>query len=322
MSVWAVDGARMPAAIARQETYRKTNGARGINLPGDLKVRALAVPGGAIRIDAGGATSPNDYIADHGGQSYGMLKETEGQLNVPATGSTGGATWYVVYRVQDPQYGDNLPVGADPATFEYDYFELVSSIANIPYPHVVLAKITMPANTATITQAMITDLRKIANPQRWSEMFTYALTTGTEDQLNVTSNYPDGGETWPEATETAWGEIDIPEWATHMRIKMTWAQVRFPGGDAWGYAWVQVAPTVNADNFKTQAVTWDADNSTTPHRVTIIAADDKAIPTALRGTSQKIYPRATVNGGVVGGRPKLDATSAMILEVEFYSKAV
>jgi hypothetical protein len=316
---WFVGGeAEHSASVARMVAWAATSGARGIILPTDMQVKALPVPGTAVQVWPGGAVMPNDYPGGNR-ESYMVNNESASDVPIAATSSSGPAVKYVIIRIDDPEFDGPTP--ADPVNGPYTRFAVVTSISNLEYPHVVLARINQPASTGTITQAMITDLRKVANPRKEPAMFTHNMTGGQDDLLDATSAYPAGGETWPEATETAWGTIDIPTWATRMKVKMTWAGVRFPGGDAWGYTWIQVAATANPNHFVTQATTWDSTGVGGVHRQVLIAADDKAIPAALRGTSQKIYPRANVNGGAAGARPKLDATSAIILEVEFYEAA-
>lgn len=316
---WFVGGgAEHSPDVARMLAHVATGGANGITRAGDLKVTELSVPGAFVQVLPGGALLANKYPGGDQ-QSYVARNITATNVPIEATDSTGGDVKYIIIQIEDPQFDG--PVPADPVVGPYVKFAVVPTIDGLNFPHLVLARIDQPASTSTITQSMITDLRKVAQPRVLTAMYTYNLVTPEEDVLNDISNYPEG-ETWPEATEVAWGQIDIPEWATHMKIKMTWAGVRYPGGDAWGYAWVQVAPTVHPDHFVTQAVTWDSDNNPNIHREVIIAADDKEIPESLRGTAQKIYPRANVNGGSSAAYPKLDSTSAMILEVEFYEKAV
>jgi hypothetical protein len=312
---WAVNGAIHNADLMRSMLYSQTGGAEGITLPGDFKVTALPVPGAAVRIAPGGGTILNKYPGG-AGQSYSVRAGTATDVPVPATGSGGGAVRYLIVRIDDPQYGGQ---GADG---QYDYPTLVSSITGLDYPFIPLAKIDQPANTATITAAMITDLREVARPRRWTEQRALALTAPTTEVLTSTGTYDGGGgQTWPLAAEAAWGEIPIPYWAARARVKMTWSQINAPGGDIWGFVWVQLAPTANANHRKTQAVLYDSTGVANKSRMTIVATDDIAVPAALRGTRQKIYPRGNVLGGNNAARFILDSGSAMNLQIEFYEQA-
>ncbi|MGL3804725.1 hypothetical protein ACSYDW_01370 [Paeniglutamicibacter sp. R2-26] len=316
---WAIDGAKLSAAQARAQAFKETGGARGITLPGDLKVTALPTPGAAVRVAPGGATLPNDYPGG-AGQSYGTLMVSAEDVNVPATGSSGGATSYLIQRIIDPEYGGNLG-NEDPLTFRYDPFVLVPSITNLNYPFVPLAKIVQPANTATITQAMITDIREVAKPRRRTEMRVLQLTGVQGAILGNTGAFPDGGQTWPVETEAAWGEIYIPSWATYCKIIMTWAGVGTPQGSAVGFLWVQVGPTANPANFKTQAIKYDTQNAGGWTRQLYRVPDQKYIPAALRGTSQKFYPRGNFISGPTSARLSIDAGSGIDLYVEFMEQA-
>lgn len=312
---WAINGATHTADTMRSAYYAQTGGTEGVTRVGDFKVTALPVPGAAVRIAPGGGTLRNRYPGG-AGQSYSPRAGSATDLPVSATGSSGGATRYVIVRIDDPQYGGQGAGG------KYVYPTLVNSVTGLDYPFIVLARIDQPANTATITNAMITDLRKVARPQRWTEQRIHALTAGQDSTLSHTGAYPDSGMTWPPAAEAAWGEIPIPEWATRMRLVMSWSGVRAPAGNAFGWTWIQVAPTVNPANVKTQAVRYDTTGSNNSSRIFIMAADERPVPAALRGTSQKFYPRANVDAAVAAGsRLVLDGGSLVKLDVEFLEVA-
>lgn len=312
------DLAKHSAELGRVVSWASLKGRRGVIRSGDMKVLALAVPGAGVRISPGAVAIPNE-IGGASGQSYIARVSSDEIVNVSATGAASGLTRYVIWRINDPQYGGQTP--ADPVNGLYNWPELVTSLNGITYPYERLATIVQPANTATITQAMITDNRKIAMPQTWPEQRVYALTSGQSSVLDHTGAYPDSGETWPVETEAAWGEIPIPEWATHAQIKMEWSGVKSPPGNAWGWVWVQVAPTLNVNNFKTQAVMYDTADSGSNNRIHIMVADEQPIPAALRGTSQKFYPRGNVLSAAAGSHIRLDPGSVLSLDVLFKEKA-
>src|SRR5699024_3798674 len=125
----------------------------------------------------------------------------------------------------------------------------------------------------------ITDLRDVANPRKHPELRTYALLAGDSANLTTTTPYP-GGQTWPTAVESAWGEIAIPSWATLAKVIMTWAGARTNGGTVFGHTWVQIGTNANPNNVKTQAVRYDFENSTEISREVLLAADMVRIPAA------------------------------------------
>lgn len=195
-------GAEHSPAIARQLAYAATNGATGINAATDLRVTALPTPGAFVRIMPGGGVMLNRYPGG-GQQSYTVRNPSATDVDVSATGSAGGSTRYVILRVDDPEFGGQAP--ANVVTGPYVRPVLVSSITNLAYPFVALAKIVQPANTATITQAMITDLREMANP-RSPERTMYVAPVATNIYLSNTA-WVD----FPGVTEN----IRVPTWATY-----------------------------------------------------------------------------------------------------------
>lgn len=197
-------GAEHSPAVARMLAYSATNGATGVNAVGDLKVTALPTPGASVRIAPGGACMVNLYPGG-GQQSYVVRNASATDVAVSATGSSGGATRYLILRIDDPEFGGAVP--ANVKTGPYVRAVLVTSITNLAYPFVPLAKITQPANTATITQAMITDLREVANPRSYRRLFLAPVTTA-KDLTSATM------VAWPGPTAS----VDIPSWATYANI--------------------------------------------------------------------------------------------------------
>lgn len=317
LPVYAVDGGRVPASMLRMMAWVSTGGASGIVTPNDFKVRALATPGGAVSINAGGAVIPTRFGNSTKQQSYVVANDQAFNVNIPAAGAA-GRTDYVILRVSDPQYSGQTP----PDPLNALYCEVVT-VASLPtnYPFIPLAKIVLPANTATITNAMITDLRQMANPRTKRELRVLNLPIGQVEKLTDNRAYP-VGTTWPQQATDNWGPIDIPEWATRMKIIMTWASVRVPAGNATGHVWVQVGLTANPDKVITQATAYDTLGLTQYSRDTLINADEVAIPAALRGTAQRFYPRGSNMSANQGSAPQLEvvSTTAMVLEVEFMER--
>ena len=322
-------GAEHSPEVARLLSHCATRGASGIVGAGDLKVSALGTPGGSVRIASGSCIIPNRFpgVSD---QSYVGRVESEFNVAVSPTGSGGGRTDLVVARVYDPQYVGSPP--ADPLNYEYIRPFVIEGVpatadaawlkANTNYPAIALARLNIPSGTAAITSAMITSVREVALPRSESVLRTLSLVTGQESRLTVGGYHPNGGQTWPDAAETEWGPIWIPEWAQRVRVVMIWGGVLIPAGNSWGSFWVQIAPFVHPDNRKTQEVEWDSPNSVGSSRDTFIAADDVPIPASLRGTSQVFYPRATRDVGSTALGPLLSNTSTIMLQLEFYETAV
>ncbi|WP_423058712.1 hypothetical protein [Brevibacterium linens] len=263
--------------------------------------------------------SPNDYLGKDGGaQSYTGREANSTDVPVAPTGSSGGQTKYLIWAIHDEQYEPGL-TPADKVNDPRNNYEWVSSTDGLTFPHVPLVKLVQPANTATITNSMLTDIREVANPRKHPELRTYAVVASDTQDLNSSSAYP-AGQTWPVAVEDAWGEIPIPSWATRAKVIMMWTGVRTSGANVYGGIWVQIGQTVNTSNKKTQYVEYNSANPSDVTRDVLVAADNVHIPAALRGTSQKFYPRGNRRSSGAG-RIRLDGASSMVLQVEFLEQA-
>lgn len=305
-----IHGAKHSGDILRAATFNETGGAEGVTTPASFRVRATETPSNMVRVDPGGLLmlSPWDE-----GQTYSMRNASETLVEVPASSSLGANTWYINGWVNDP----NKPGGTEPESTAFGPYNFLTcdSAPKGNNPAYACARIVVPEDTATIQDDMITDLRKLATPKTKPEMRTYALLSGDTTVLSNNTAYPQGA-TWPVAVEDAWGTIDIPSWATRARIMMMWSGVRTFDGNVFGGVWVQIGATVNPSNKKTQRVAYNSANPSDVVRDTLVASDDVYIPAALRGTSQKFYPRGNRESSG-SGRLSLDGGSAMTLIVTF-----
>jgi hypothetical protein len=311
---WMINGARHPGEVGRRMAWAATKGERGVIQPTDCKVRALVTPGAFVVVNPGGIAIRNTYPGGSG-QSY--LIHIGTTINVPIAATGGSArTDYVIARISDPQYAGAIP--ADPENGPYWWIETVPSITGLTYPFELLASVTIPANTATITGAMITDRRRIAMARTDFTDLDHPVVAADAQTLTATSDYPAGGTTWPLSAERDWQTVDIPDWAVYAKIRLDWSGVKSPPGNAWGWVWVQLAPTVNPDNRKTQGTFYDTTGNTTTARIHLMAADTIYIPPALRGTAQKIYPRGNVNSGSQSaGRLHIDGGTTLDLSIKW-----
>lgn len=280
---WMVAGGKHSAEVGRQLAYAATNGATGVTLPTDLKVTALPTPGAGVRIGAGGASIVSRFPGAEG-QSYVIRGVGSTDVNVAKAG-TSATTRYVIIRITDPAYAGQ-PVPANPAVGPYAIPDIVPDIANLEYPFIALAKIVMPANTATITQAMITDLRVLANPRTHR---VQKMTRGIP-QLDVAAILP-AFQDWPNFVP----QIDIPSWATHVQASLQVFGAAVVNGTTLG-DWELVLGWAPGPTLVSDLSTYDLntpgfyyDGVRAPSMGLIL---DKPIPAAMRGTRQTIRGRA------------------------------
>jgi hypothetical protein len=309
---WMIGGSALHSAeVGRQLAFMASSGATGVTLPTDLRVTALPTAGSSVRINPGGGPIANTYPGASG-QSYVVRNPSATDLPVPATGSGGGATRYVIVRIDDPQYGGQVP--ANPVVGPYVYPTLVSSLTGITYPHMVLARIDQPANTATITQAMITDLREVAVP-RSLDIVRANPTIYTDTGLTL-ANTTTGGEQFPD---NAFQDVKVPTWATRMQVRAEWLAVRYGATNKWGQYWLHYGRPAIGYEHETQRFSFDSSNPVI-YRTNWILADDRAVPAALRGQTIRFWPQARISGGTTGA-VTLDATSGLSFSVRFQEVA-
>lgn len=307
---FAVDGGSGPASMFRTQLYAATGGANGVITGTDLQVTALDVPSAAVNVSPGGALMVSRYSTTSSTQTYAAVNDATVPISIPSTGSGAGRTDYLILKIDDWHFDPSVSQPSDPVNATYCSLERVSSLNGLTYPYVALAQITIPASTTTITQAMITDLRQVANPRKERVLRVCGTTWSTQEQLTSTAA---NGQAWPNAG----GEQDvfIPSWATNVKIVATWAGVRLPAGNCQARVWVSFGPW-NGTTWGTNSQDYGIDNvsSQSDTRTTIVAADSMPIPKNLRGTTTHFQLWGKLYGKV---GPICDGWSGVTLDLEF-----
>jgi hypothetical protein len=229
---WAIGGqAQNSESVARTLAYLAMNGHEGVVSPGDLKVTAMTVPGSSVNVAAGVAGVLSKTQAK---QAYIGRNPTVDVRGIASTGSGGGRSDMVIARILDPNV-DGAVTGMqfDPALGP---FVITDVIPNVPQgatklaqtsgagmTAIELARIDVPANTQTITQGMITDLRTLANPQSATSNYAGTLNGQTVTlDVNVWRAFPPGPVSG----------IYVPPWATHAAIRME-TTLQYISGDGY-----------------------------------------------------------------------------------------
>jgi hypothetical protein len=240
-------------------------------------------------------------------------------VTIAATGSSGGRTDLIVARILDPQYEGNPP--ADPTNFQYDFPTVIQGVPSgtltfkelgLNYPAIALAKVALPASTGTVTSAMITDLRRVAQPRRDRAMVTVFPTgdwsAGTAQQIPA-GNYG----SWP-ITSAQRPSVLVPDWATRVDIV-----AHMPG----------IVYVKSNDNSQSVAGVRTGFGSTLPSQNGIIVQDGTdaggrfhytvvgthIIDSTMRGTYQYINIQGNQTSGT--GRWYADYQSSVVIDWEF-----
>lgn len=300
---WFVGGgAQHSPEVARLLAYGAFRGNEGIFGPLDLQVKATTVPGSTVTIDPGACT----IITRSTGEAYQTYVGRLASQDATTISATGGSARsdLIIARVEDPYApGEPWSDPADPTVGPYIFTRRIPGVPNtttdvaslgLGYSAIPLARIDIPASTGTITQAMIKDLRKVANPRR--ERGLDALNLGSTVTLTNTSGveFPSGAH-W---------SIAIPAWATQCKIVATWSNVVASGSSPAGSMWVTVGSVTS------QSVGFGGSGAGT-----VICGDTIAIPAAMRGTTQTATLVGHVNGG--GMSFAMNNWSSAVFDFEF-----
>jgi hypothetical protein len=302
-------GAQHSPEVARVLSYAAFRGNEGILGPLDLAVKALTVPGGSVTVDPGVVTILSRAT---GGayQAYSGRLATQDTLAIPATGGSARSD-LIVARVEDPYMaGEPWSDPTDPTTGPYIFTRRIPGVPNttkdvaslgLGYSAIALARVDIPASTGTITQAMITDLRKVANPRRERDLIAQAW--GSTNTLTA-SSYTE----WP--TGAHWS-IAVPTWATQIKILATWAQILTPSTASNPSGGLLIA----FGSLSSSTVAYDTTSNTGASRSTYVCGDRLAIPWSMRGTTQTLTLKGTRGAGT--GAIQADSYSALSVDYEF-----
>ncbi|MFG2276781.1 hypothetical protein ACGFNY_44360 [Streptomyces chartreusis] len=297
------NGATHSAQQFRMLVRDLANGAEGITQGDDLKVTQRSTPGGGVLVGDGSAVVRGRANTFQG--SYAACNI--GAVDVPIAATGGSArSDMVILRIEDPEYEGTL----DPETDEIAYFDVISNVSSsataIPDSRtaIPLARIDIPSSTSTITNAMVTDLRQVANPRRRRSVFTQSpssLSTGI------------GSSTSYSYFSTAAGvNVAVPDWATKVIIKIDVSPVRYDLGNFWG----RIGATYGS-SLATQDITLDDNQGSGARRIPAIIADTLTVPSAYRGTTQLLRVRASAMETGQAGRIYVDSGTTFAYDVQF-----
>lgn len=313
----AVDGGRIDGAALRRLAYAASSGSEGIVSVGDLKVHELPLaPGGQVVIDSGAVVYRN-RSAGVRNESYMASASQESRLDVAPNLTSSPRSDLVVIRVEDPQFpGWSAPPAVDAPTYQYSRPVIIPNVPaatkrfsqlqlQTPYSAYAAARIDIPAETSTITDDMIVDLRKMAQPRRQRE---HDRLDGPIGQID----HADLRRLWN------WISIDVPDWASAAIIRADLQNVQIRNSAFAGLLSAAIGP--DAGPRARTRDTYINEQVFGSQRVSYVASDHVTIPASLRGTTQDFY----MLGQRIGGAGILLAESdcQLIFDVEFIESAV
>lgn len=299
----AIDGSKIKAKQLRLLSYKACQGNTGVTLPTDLKV--ISTNSTSVTITPGSASIVSTY-PNAGAEAYDVDNNEATVVGVPAT-TTNPATRYVIIRIGDPEHG--APAPADLANGPYNFAELVSALpTNVPY--IVLARINQPANTTVILQNMITDLRRVAVPQRRDET-RVIYPTGTV-AAGTAHAVPTGGySSWPLRTNER-PTVYVPKWATRMDVIAHYEGLHFaPSGTADTVVGIRVG--WGAEGSENGIIIVDGTGDSARFGATLVGTH--AVLSTQRDTDQILNLQAVRTGGA--GIIRADYQSQIAIHIIF-----
>lgn len=323
-------GAEHSSDVARVLAFAATGGRTGVvGSSGSLRVSALASPGAQVHVASGVAVAPSRYTG-HAGQSYIMRNATATNVAIAPTTTSGGRTDAIIIRVDDVALTGQPP--SDPTKYDYTKFQVIQGVSanlryavelNLNFPFVLLAKVTLPANTSAVTAAMVTDLRDLVLGREETVTRTYAQVPGDPKQLLTATNAYPHGQYFPimGGDEGAMHDILVPEWATEMEIRAEWMGVAMHALTGNGQVWVSYdLVRQNMPAYATQSFRWAS--SDTAGRQNWTAIDTVTVPKAYRGRVVRFALRANRTGASSSTKEIwTDAHSGLSLTIRFMERA-
>lgn len=294
---WMIGGeVKHTVEVGRLVSFVAFGGEEGIVGPKDLEVRegagASASPTTGVRVFPGACSMLNTGV----GAAYdAYAARFPTIINVPIA-ATGASTRHdmIVARIEDPfapgtPWDEPTTEEMADETYAFRFIRVISGVGandktiadtGLGYVAIPLARIDIPPGTTTITQAMITDLRKLTHV-RQADVDAVINPSSASTLPGGTSSVPTN---WPPPASYS---VDIPKWATHFTGQAILGGVQFGGtgtggGDGWD---VNGALRLQLGTLATEYTNYNLSNDGGADYVTLITGGKVAIPASMRGTT-------------------------------------
>lgn len=288
---WAVRNAAVSAETGRLLAHLAAGGRPGVLGAADLKVRALAPNSGGVVIGKGAGAALNRFAGADGGQQSYLVRNPGDHGPIPITATPAGAARsdLIAVVIEDPFYAGQ-PAPVDVLNGPYVHVRVYEGVpaATTTLEEVdpgqaglALARIDIPAGTATITDAMVKNLRGL-------------LTARSQSFLQVTN--PSGVNNMPTGGYADWTApvlVDVPPWANRVTLAAAVAGAYYSAPSAAGGILVRLGTLL------TQGVAFDVATSAGTDRIQTLMAGESGvvIPAGMRGTRQQLAVRAWKTAG-------------------------
>lgn len=299
-------GAQHSAELARLVAYAATGGNAGVVGAGDARVSALATPGSGVRVAAGAIAVPYGVA-----QTYLARVVSSETVSIAATGSAGGRTDLIAAVISDPSIPGGGTAPADPVNGPYWSVEVISGVpagttrlqdvsGHANTTGYALARVTLPANTGTVTNSHITDIRQLVAARKDR---TLRVVDSASKVLNTSA--------YTHVLPTPYPSFDVPAWATHANLVVT-ATLAQQAGNTNGWWRLGLGS-------QSQSGRWNLPDAPDKSFSPLVAAGAFQVPSAMRGTSQQITLELNRSSGP--GWVQTLADGQFVVDVEFIERA-
>ncbi|MFE7395187.1 hypothetical protein [Streptomyces sp. NPDC057557] len=297
----AVNGATHSARVFRMMIRNLAWSNQGVIEGNDLKVRQMTTPGAGVRVGDGAGTVLGATSRTQGAYTQTNIGDTA--VPIAPTGAS-ARNDLIVLRVMDPEYEGTL----NPETQDIGFFDVISGVSSTTtqppagMTAIPLARVQIPANTATITDSMIKDVRRIANPRR-----ERTLKTAFPSALSELKYSDNKWHTWPTAGQ--W-PVAIPSWATSATVIVSVAGLRMTKANVFA----KMQTSIGGDLGQETVI--DDNQGNVTRRQTVVVADTINISAAQRGTTQTLK-LSTYMYKVETGDLSVDGGTSIVADIEF-----
>ena len=314
---WCIDGQLLvPSNIPRLMLRSATRNGNGIVEIGDLRVEATSVPsaGGVVRDGAFVARGREDLWQG----SYWGYNIGDQSFTVSPVGSGGARSDLVYVRIEDPTAvnadWDHDP-NSDPTATLVVVEGVSSGTTDVPAGKtgVPLARITRPANTTTVQQSHITDLRQMLDARTVTDQFVLPGVWDPADSVGNTTDWED----WPNGA--SWS-IDVPTWAAQIIVGYTvyGAQYRKTGGPGGSGSTARGFTRANFGGTGLDSSRyWVNDNVGDYSRVAVGGGGQLNVGQAKRGTTQTLKIEGMGEAGTGTGKLEADGGATLVVSYTF-----
>lgn len=305
-------GAEHSAEIARSIPYMVSGPYNDLGSPGSFKVQAQDTPDNTVKVMPGTASIHDTHSSNSQG-AYVVREAVANSVTIAPTTSAGGRSDLIILKINDPTQRTfaNAPGGVAQPGFLFWELAVVSGVPNTTtaswtsnglYPALVLARIDIPASTATIQNSMIVDLRAKGLAKTETKVFVQYPTAVTHLSISTFDNWPHPWGIW----------LDIPEWCTNMVVISSMSGLNF-SGTVWSDG--QIRATL-AGQAHPELTLFSHDAK---QRFSHVHPTEWAVPESMRGTRQVYCLQGKKNGG--NGSFYCEPYTSVVHQVFFQEKA-